>query len=358
MRRSMRSAPHVDGRWLDESLHRAIPQLRAGAWEVMSREITRVRARWSSQVVFCRLTCYEQGATSPLSLRLVVKSGPHVRDGVEVAALETLAREGMRSPSRFQVPRLLGFLADDGVMAQLEAPGTSLRALLGNPRTSAARATSAVEATARWLTRFQSLQLDQGQVRPVCAEPYESIESLVEDLRLTIPRQDALSNALDRAAALRPAREGKLIPSHGDFHPGQALVGPRLTTTVVDFETFGWRAVGFDVGTCLAQFLAMAWFDTGDVRPGVSAAQTFWEVYAREGCASWAEARFHSVRALLQVLRFALASPPPDARELRDVWAWLIAGLLSSDTPDDLWRLLTRERPRALPSAAGTARVV
>lgn len=361
MRQSTQSTSAVDQRWLGDTLHRAIPQLHSGVWEAISCEVAQVRTRWSSRVIFCRLTYREQGAASPLTRPLVVKTGPHVRDGVEVAALEALARAGMRSPARFQVPLLLGALPEEGVLAQVEAPGTTLRALVANPQVPVARAASAAQATARWLARLQSLQLPDAPTHPLCAEPYEPVERLIADLRLTVPRYDALSNVLDRHSTLPPVSEGRPAPSHGDFHPGQALVGQRLTTTVVDFETFAWRAPGFDAGTCLAQLLAMAWFDTSDVRPGVAAARAFWQTYAREGAASWPETRYHTVRALLQVLRFALASPRPDAGELRALWAWLIAGALSSDTDDDLWRWLTSERTVRLQSVTGadvSARVV
>ena len=339
-RNDMRSALQVDTRWLDDALRRAIQQLHAGAWEAISCEVTQVRARWSSQVIFCRLTYREQGAANPTALRLVVKSGPHVRDGVELAALESLARAGMCAPSSDLVPRLLGALAEDGVLVQAEAPGTTLRALVANPRTSATRALTAAQALARWLARLQSMPLAELQSGSLRAEPYEPVERLIADLRQT-PHpsgiHDALVDALDQVAALRLVPEGSPTPSHGDFHPGQALVGPRHMTTVVDFEMFAWRVPGFDVGTCLAQLLAMAWFDTGETRPGADAAQAFWRTYAREGRATWPEARFHTIRALLQVLRFALASPRPDARELRDQWAWLMTTLLSSEDDEDVW---------------------
>ncbi|HET9110865.1 MAG TPA: hypothetical protein VFN78_08585 [Ktedonobacterales bacterium] len=361
MRNGARSVSDVDRRWLGDALYRAIPQLHSGAWEAISCEVAQVRARWSSQVVFCRLTYRELGAANPLTRRLVVKSGPHVRDGVEVEALGALARAGMRSPARFQVPQLLGALPEEGVMAQGEASGTTLRALVANPQAPVARVASAAQATARWLARLQSLQLPGAQTRSLRAEPGEPVERLIADLRLAVPRHDALSGILDRLPTLCPTSEGRPTPSHGDFHPGQALVGPRLTMTVVDFETFAWRAPGFDAGTCLAQLLAMSWFDGGGVRPGVMAARAFWQTYAREGAATWPEARYHTMRALLQVLRFALASPRPDAGELRALWAWLIEGFLSSETDDDLWNWLDSGRPVHLHSvteAAETARAL
>lgn len=348
--RSASDAPALDGLRLDALLRRAIPQVRSGAWAILSCEVTQVRVRWKSRVMFCLLTYCESGADDPLALRVVIKQAPNSQIETEAATLEALERAGLRAPSRYQVPHLLGMLPSEGIMVQLEAPGTSLRSFLANPRLPATHMTSAARAAAHWLVRFQSISLADERPLLLCAEPCESLESLIADLRHAFPHHLTLAGVLDQVSALPPLPEERLVLSHGDFHPGQTLVDPRHTTTVVDFENVGWRSPGFDVGTCLAQLLAMAWFDTGDARPGVSAARAFWRAYAREGCAIWPAVRFHCMRALLQVLHFALASPRRDESELLAQWTWLLTSLLSSRRDEDLWRQLTAGRPQSLPS--------
>lgn len=313
------------------SLVRAtIPELRDGRWMWLGCRVMEVRRRRETWVVFCRLRYLERRHPWPHGLHaedVAVKLDGRRCDGRAALALDWLAKAGLCAPGAERVPRLYGCDAARGVLIAETAPGTPWRALLLGER---AALLAASERAARWLARMQALP--GGAEAEGAATRGYTIARVAGDLLERYAWHAKASAAVRRllAADGSSAEDGVRVAAHGDFHPGQVFIADGRTT-VIDWDTFGAREPAADVGYCMAQLLAMSYFDTGSVAAGATAAQAFWGAYRCAGAAGWRRVRLHVAGGLAQVLRYALSGQPDRAHELLGLWARLMACWLDGD---------------------------
>ena len=311
------------------SLVRAtIPELRDGRWIWLGCQVAELRRRRETWVAFCRLRYLDRHRLWPHTADVALKLDGRPCDERAATALTWLAKAGLCAPEAECVPRLYGCDAARGVLIIETAPGTPWRALLAGDR--AALVKSSAHA-ARWLARMQALP--GGAAAGGTATRGYTIAKVAGDLLERYPWHTEARAAVRRLLAEdgSASEDVALVAAHGDFHPGQVFIADGRTT-VIDWDTFGAREPAADVGYCMAQLLAMSYFDTGSVAAGVAAARAFWDAYrCAGGAARWPRVRLHAAGGLAQVLRYALSGQPDRADELLGLWAPLMACWLDGD---------------------------
>ena len=305
-----------------------IPELRDGRWMWLGCRVMELRRRRETWVAFCRLRYLERRRPWPHTDDVALKLDGRPCDERAALALTWLAKAGLRAPGVERVPRLYGCDVERGVLIAETAPGTPWRALLVGDR---AALVAASERAARWLAYMQALP--GGAAAGGTATRGYTIARVANDLLERYAWHAATSAAVRRLLAedCSPTEDVPPVAAHGDFHPGQVFIADGRTT-VIDWDTFGAREPAADVGYCMAQLLAMSYFDTGSIAAGVAAARAFWKVYRCAcGAAAWRRVRLHAAGGLAQVLRYALSGQPDRADELLGLWARLMACWLDGD---------------------------
>lgn len=320
-------------------LYEAVPEFRDGIWQLLSCEVSEELERRGRRLVFCRVT-YRAELGQPTMAHLVVKVCGPSRGGVAAEALQQLAEAGFRLPSVDLVPQLYGHEPRRGTLVQSQARGITWRAILASdPAIDPAALPAASARAAEWLARLHHTSasvVSYGKEDSLISE-----QRMSEELLAAFPRRPALAAALDAFRANTPNapnRREHMALSHGDFHPGQVLLdGHRVT--VLDFDTFGLREAAFDVGYCIAQLLAMSYFQLRDFAPGAIAARAFWAAYPQGAGMPWSRVRFHVARGFIQILHYARRGLAGRRPEMLTLWPSLITQCLASDGPDILPRI-------------------
>ena len=311
------------------SLVRAtIPELRDGRWMWLGCQVTELRRRRETWVAFCRLRYLDRRHPWLHTGDMAVKLDGRRCDERAALALDWLAKAGLCAPGVDRVPRLYGCDAGRGVLIAETAPGIPWRALLTGEQ---ARLIEASAHAARWLSRMQALP--GGAKAGGAATRGYTIAKVASDLLERYSWHAEARAAVRRLLAedSSPVEDAALVMAHGDFHPGQVFIADGRTT-VIDWDTFGAREPAADAGYCMAQLLAMSYFDTGSAAAGAMAARAFWGAYrCAGGAAEWRRVRLHAAGGLAQVLRYALSGQPDRAHELLGLWARLIARWLDGD---------------------------
>ncbi len=317
-----------------EVLARTIPEVSAGAWRLLSCQVTEVRKQRRKRIAFC-LISYQNGADRRVkTTEIVAKFYGSDRGTKALGALQQLWEAGFRPPARYCVPRPYGYLPEQGALLQANAPGATWASFLRGDE----RALAAVSAQAgAWLVQLQR--------SPVSAEA-KSWKSDVDSAQRFA--QELASSFPEHASRLEPVAEQFIqalraegipqLPSHGDYHPKNVFLTPRLTT-VIDFDTMGLREAAFDVGYAIGQLLIMSYFQLGDFAPGASAALAFWRRYQVGGPVTWTRVAVQVARTFLQSLHYELCTLRNNRVELLDPWLDLIEEWLHSDGPTTLERL-------------------
>jgi phosphotransferase family enzyme len=302
--------------------------MRDGRWMWLGCRVIELRRRRETWVAFCRLRYLDRRRPWPCSGDVALKLDGRPCDERAATALTWLAKAGLCAPGMDRVPRLYGCDAARGVLIAATAPGTPWRALLVGDHAALLAASA---RAARWLAHMQALP--GGAAAGGAATLGYTIAKVASDLLERYPWHVEASAAVRRLLAEdgSPAEDVALVAAHGDFHPGQVFIANERTT-VIDWDTFGAREPASDVGYCMAQLLAMSYFDTGTIAAGVAAARAFWGAYrCAGGAAAWRRVRLHAAGGLAQVVRYALSGRPDRADELLGLWARLMACWLGGD---------------------------
>jgi aminoglycoside phosphotransferase (APT) family kinase protein len=314
-----------------EVLRQMIPELRSGAWRLLSYEVTGVRKKRGGYIVKCRIY-YRNGTGPQITTAAIVAKADKRTDGARaLEILQQLWEAGFRPPARHRVPRPYGYWPEQRTLFQALAPGAPWADFFHrSPRALCVASARAAE----WLLQLQRVSLraelkdrdsDAGLVR-----------RQLEDLASSFPHHAARLEALAaRALPLLQPDSIALVPSHGDYHPNNVLITPRYTS-VIDVDFFGLQEAAFDVGYAIGQLLIMSYFRTGDFAAGARAAGAFWRRYEPGGCARWPRVAVHIARTFVQSLHYELCVLLEDRENrvhLLDLWTDLSERWLESDGP-------------------------
>jgi Phosphotransferase enzyme family len=317
-----------------EILTRTLSEIRAGAWDLLSCQVTDVWKQRRKRIVFCRVSYRTMTDRRVRTTDIVVKVYGCDRGAPALGALSQLWEAGFRPPARYRVPRPYGYLPAQGTLLQASAPGAAWASFLrGDERVRWA----ASDRAGAWLVRLQR--------SPVSAEARRwevdaaATRRCASELAASFPQYGPrLAPVAARLIPLLRAEGIPRVPSHGDYHPKNVFLTAGLAT-VIDFDTFGVREAAFDVGYAIGQLLIMSYFQLGDLGPGASAALAFWRRCQLGGHASWTRVAVQVARTFLQSLHFELCTLRNGRVELFDLWLYLMEEWLDSAGPAILERL-------------------
>ena len=320
-------------------LARTIPELSAGAWRLLSCQVTEVRKQRRKRIAFCLISYQNRADRRVKTTEIVAKFYGSDRGTKALRALQKLWEAGFRPPARYCVPRPYGYFPEQGALLQANAPGATWASFLRGDE----RALAAVSAQAgAWLVQLQR--------SPVSAEAkswksdIDSAQRFAQELASSFPEHASRLEPVAEQFIQALRAEGiPLLPSHGDYHPKNVFLTPGLTT-VIDFDTMGLREAAFDVGYAIGQLLIMSYFQIGDFAPGARAGLAFWRHYQVGGPATWTRVAAQVARAFLQSLHYELCTLRNNRVELLDLWPDLIEEWLHSDGPTTLERLHINSR--------------
>jgi tRNA A-37 threonylcarbamoyl transferase component Bud32 len=275
-----------------------------------------VHASRSRPVVRWELTVDAGSGPVPLA---VIGKGYRKGGGAQAGQLlRQLRRAGFDHP-RLQVPAPFGFDPARQVLAQEEAPPTTLRSLLDDDPAPAA---PVVDRVGRWLARLHGVT---GVDVPVLAEDFErrKLTEYATALADVLPRAaDRLWSLTERTLEGLARAPGPRAVTHGDFQPGNIhLGGDRVV--VIDFDRAAYAPAARDLGHFIGQTLTM-----GASRHGSLDAATPWvdalvRGYTTAGGdrAAVAAAPAYVGRTFAEVLFYRLVVRP--MRDWSFVPAWL-----------------------------------
>lgn len=313
------------------TLIQAIPELRAGTWQLSTYRVLEVRKQRRKRIVFARLS-YREGQRAA-ARRVVTKVYGSDRGARALAALRQLWLAGFHAPSAQRVPQPFGYEREAGALYQGHAPGVQWADLLSGDADELERAS---RRAARWLGRLQRTPIAGATEPPILAA--KEVRTGGRELGRAFPahkkRIAAIAGRIARELVLESV---SLAPSHGDYHPKNVFLAARFVT-VIDFDTFALRERAHDVGYAIAQLLIMSFFRTGGFAPGVHAARAFQAASARN--AEWRRVRLHISRSFLQSLRYELCTLRNGRHALLERWPDVADRALASETVDAFTREL------------------
>jgi len=233
----------------------------------------------------------------------VVKYHPmrSARAGHEV--LQMLRAAGFTAPGRHRAPMPLGVAADDHVLLLEMVAGEDWINCLEK---RGQRELGAAGSAAGWLARFQEAALEGPQETP--ALDAGRVGEWFDEIHAMEPRIAArLGAENDRLRSQIDVEHWVPVPSHGDFHPKNVLLGSGFTT-VIDYDHFALRESAHDVGYCIGQWLVMSRLRTGRFGPGARQALAFWSAFERYADTPWDRVAVHVARTFVQTLAYLLVT--------------------------------------------------
>ncbi|MGY1633621.1 phosphotransferase [Geodermatophilus sp. SYSU D01186] len=324
-------AASADGRRAErlaaaESLLLRPPPLDAlppGRVEVLARSV--VHASRSRPVVRWTVTLDSgAGPSAPLG---VIGKGYRKGGGAQARELlDGLRRAGLDAPD-LQVPAAYGYDPARQLLAQEEAPATTLHDLLGgNPGEAAPHA----ERTGRWLARLHAVR---GVPLPELAVDFERHKlaeyaaALAEVLPGAAPRLAELTRGTLAGLAAGGAAG---VVTHGDFQPKNIHLD-RSRIVVIDFDRAARAPAARDLGHFIGQTLTMAAARHGDLGCARSWVAAFVRGYTGNGGAPDAvrAAPAYVARTFAEVLFYRLVVRP--VRDTAFVPDWLTAWAAAVD---------------------------
>ncbi len=224
----------------------ALPPGRA---QVLTRSV--VHASRSRPVV--RWTVTLDSGTGPSSPLAVIGKGFRAGGGEQAwRLLGNLRNAGFDGPE-LQVPAPYGFDPARQLLAQEEAPATTLHSLLdGDPGPAAPEAGRA----GRWLARLHGVRGVQMPELPVDFERLKLTEYAAA-LAGLLPQDAVRLGELTAETLAGLARAGgSRVVTHGDFQPKNIHLD-RHRIVVIDFDRAAWAPAARDLGHFIGQTLTM-----------------------------------------------------------------------------------------------------
>jgi tRNA A-37 threonylcarbamoyl transferase component Bud32 len=278
-----------------------------------------VHASRSRPVVRWALRVHARSGSFPLT---VIGKG-YLRGGGEDAwrLLHDLRRAGLDHPG-LQVPEPYGFDPSRRLLAQEEAPPTTLRSLLDDDPVSAV---SAVVRVGAWLARLHSLS---GVDVPVLPDDFEhrKLAEYTDALTAELPAAaDRLTALTARTLDGLSGDSARRVVTHGDFQPGNVhLDGARVV--VIDFDRAASAPAARDVGHFIGQTLTMGASRHGHLAAAASWVDAFLRGYTAAGGdgSAVASAPAYVARTFAEVLFYRIVVRPMPDRSFVPEWldAW------------------------------------
>lgn len=256
----------------------------------------------------------------------VVKFNPQHSARAGLATLRMLREAGFGGPGNYRVPAPLGASPDDrSLLLELVRGEEWIGRLTCLDRGVAG---DGARRAARWLALLQAAPIAVAVEPPAVdadrvAAWWEEVEESREDLSTA-----ALRAVISRLRERLGAGDVTPVPSHGDFHCKNVLLGSELST-VIDFDHLALREPAHDVGYCIGQWLVMSKLRQGSFGPGARHASAFWKAFHRHDAVTWERVSLHVARTFLQTLAYLLAL---GASFDTDVWTEAIMTWTSGTT--------------------------
>jgi aminoglycoside phosphotransferase (APT) family kinase protein len=278
-----------------------------------------VHASRSRPVV--RWALHVDAGAGPFPLAVIGKG--YLKGGGAVAwrLLDRLRRAGLDSPG-LQVPEPYGFEASRQLLAQEEAPPTTLRTLLDGDPVPAA---STVARVGSWLARLHAVT---GVDVPVLPDDFEQrkLTEYTDALAVELPgaagRLAAMTaRTLDGLSRGSPRR----VVTHGDFQPANIHVDANRVV-VIDFDRAASAPAARDIGHFIGQTLTMGASRHGHLGAAASWVDAFLHGYTAAGGddRAVAAAPAYVARTFAEVLFYRLVVRPMPDRSFVPAWldAW------------------------------------
>ncbi len=293
----------------------ALPQSRA---QVLTRSV--VHASRSRPVV--RWTVTLDSGTGPSSPLAVIGKGYRAGGGEQAwRLLGSLRNAGFDGPE-LQVPAPYGFDPTRQLLAQEEAPATTLHSLLdGDPGPSAPAAGRA----GRWLARLHGVR---GVQVPDLAADFErrKLTEYAAALAGLLPQDAERLGELTEGTLQGLARAGgSRVVTHGDFQPKNIHLD-RHRVVVIDFDRAAWAPAARDLGHFIGQTLTMGASRHGDLGAAAPWVESFLDGYSDGGGDATAvrSAPAYVARTFAEVLFYRLVVRPVTNTSFVPEWldAW------------------------------------
>lgn len=158
--------------------------------------------------------------------------------------------EALPSAAAWSVPTPLGVVEDRCLLASSWELGSPLTEVMGS-----SSETAMLAGTARALAGLHRLDIEP--TKAVAAQRSSGLLALARDLADLLPDEESRILVLgERLAGLAAAleRSGPVVPTHGDFHPGQVLLQDGRVV-LVDFDRAGHEHAAADVGSFVARLI-------------------------------------------------------------------------------------------------------
>jgi hypothetical protein len=250
----------------------ALPPARV---QVLTRSV--VHASRSRPVV--RWTVALDSGSGTSTLLGVIGKAYRAGGGEQAWRLLKSLRQAGFDDSELRVPAPYGFDPSRQLLAQEEAPSTTLHSLLdGDPRTAAPEAGRA----GRWLARLHHVR---GVPAPDLAPDFERLKlaQYAEALAGLLPKAAARVAGLTAATVVELARTGgPRVLTHGDFQPKNIHLD-QYRLVVIDFDRAAWAPAGRDLGHFIGQTLTMGASRHGNLTAAMPWVDTFLEDYSAAG---------------------------------------------------------------------------
>lgn len=292
----------------------ALPPGRA---QVLTRSV--VHASRSRPVV--RWTVAFDSGSGTSSLLAVIGKGYRAGGGEQAWRLLSSLRLAGFDDRELSVPAPYGFDPSRQLLAQEEAPATTLHSLLdGEPRAAASEAGRA----GRWLARLHQVRGVQAPDLPPDFERLKLTE-YAGALAGILPQAAARVTGLTAATIGELARaDGSRVLTHGDFQPKNIHLD-RNRLVVIDFDRAAWAPAGRDLGHFIGQTLTMGASRHGNLAAAAPWVDRFLEDYSAAGGDDGAvrSVPAYVARTFAEVLFYRLVvRPVPDPSFVPD---WLDA---------------------------------
>jgi aminoglycoside phosphotransferase (APT) family kinase protein len=250
--------------------------------------------------------------------RLIGKLGHPEREATLYRTLAALRDAGFRPPAKFTVPEPVAYLAERGFVLQEKAPGNSAG---GAVAAGGEAAESTAMDCARWLARLHGC--------PVAAKQDTIDEQAVShwalELQAVEPSEARRIEKIIQAVLHRSVeRIIKILPSHGDFHPGNIFIAGSERVTGIDIDKFAHREPEADIGWFLMQTAAFGFFERGSFECTAAARRAFldsYELQARTPIRA-DRAALYMALAFLKNLHFELVLLNTGRKQFAEPWLW------------------------------------
>jgi hypothetical protein len=259
--------------------------------------------------------------------RLIGKLGKPERAATLYRTLISLRDAGFTPPARLTVPEPVACLPERGLVLQEKVPGRHASDLLLE---SSFRATFAAADCGRWLAALHQCDMPA----PTVSIETDALATWVAELAQALPdREKEIHEIATGIHEALPRNVGRVVPSHGDFHPMNILIKGTQRVTGIDIDKFGAREAEADIGWFLMQSAAFGFFKTGTFKATELARRAFITCYEGETRESIRTDRagIYMAMAFLKNLHFELVLLKTEHIEYATPWLNGAAAFLKGD---------------------------